>query len=396
MTKINTIIIGGGISGISFSQRLNQAGIENLVIEKEQIGGCITSNTYKDIWFEMGAHTIYNSYSDTIDFIKNNNLEEEIITRKKLPFLFVTPKNQIQSIFSNLNYLTLIPSYIKNRKISKEDKTVKQYASQVFGENNYDKTFKYCFSAVLSQNSDTFPMKYLFKKYARDTSLPRSFTLKDGLSTLLSKSSINCVNEDVINIAKTENSEWLITTNKSVYTSKNICLATPWNITKNLISKILPSIANHQHAPTMSNLTSIAVVIAKEKLNHIKNLAGLIGKQQFFYSAVSRDVVEHDKYRAIVFHCKTDNGYSFDTLINKITKLLKISSNAILHTSTKQNSLPCYNKNHDEFIKDLDDALSNYSNIFITGNFFDRLAVENCIRRSNKQVGKFINHKSTG
>lgn len=394
MITVNTIIIGGGISGISFSQRLSQAGVENLVIEKEQIGGCISSNTYKDIWFEMGAHTIYNSYSDTIGFIKKNDLNKEVITRKKLPFLFVTPKNQIQSIFSNLNYLTLIPNYIKNRNISKEGKTVKQYASKVFGKSNYDKTFKYCFSAVLSQDSDNFPMKYLFKKYDRDTSLPRSFTLKKGLATLATRPDINSINEDVLRVLPTENNDWIVTTNKSTYVSKNICFATPWNVTRKLISDILPNTANHEYAPTMSHLTSIGVVIAKEKLNHIKNIAGLIGKQQFFYSALSRDVVGHDKYRAIVFHCKAGSRYNTDDLINKITELLKISGEDILHTTIKKNSLPCYNKNHDSFIKELEDSLSAYNNVFITGNFFDRLAVENCIRRSNHQADTLLNNKS--
>ena len=99
MKHIDTIIIGGGISGISFSNKLNQAGIKNAIFEHKQIGGCIATANYKDFWFEMGAHTIYNSYSDTIDFIKNKNLVEQIATRKKLPFLFVQPNSKIQSIF---------------------------------------------------------------------------------------------------------------------------------------------------------------------------------------------------------------------------------------------------------------------------------------------------------
>lgn len=395
MIKINTVILGGGISGVSFSQKLTKENIENIVIEKEQIGGCIYSAKYNDLWFEMGAHTIYNSYSDTIEFIKKNKIQQDIATRKKLPFLMVMPTNQIQSIFSNLNYLTLVPSYIFNRKISKDDKTVKQYASQVFGKKNYDNTFKYCFSAVLSQDSDNFPMKYLFKKYDRDTSFPRNFTFKDGLSNLFKNTSVNLVKGEVFKISQTDDKQWLIMTNNATYNAKNICLATPWNITKNLIYEILPSIASHQYSPKMSHLTSIGIVVSKDKLKHIKDIAGLIGKEQFFYSAVSRDVIKHPNLRAIVFHCKSQPNLEMKNIRNKATGVLGISTKDIIHAHTKQNSLPCYNKNHDIFIKDLEDALTKHKNLFITGNFFDRLAIENCIRRSNHQASKLICNKNT-
>ena len=53
MRHIDTIIIGGGISGISLSDKLNNAGIENTIFEYKQIGGCIATANYKDFWFEM-------------------------------------------------------------------------------------------------------------------------------------------------------------------------------------------------------------------------------------------------------------------------------------------------------------------------------------------------------
>ena len=389
MKHIDTIIIGGGISGISLSKKLNQANIENSIFEYQQIGGCIATSNYKDFWFEMGAHTMYNSYSDTIDYIKNNNLTDQITMRRKLPFLLVKPNNKIQSIFTNLNWLTLAFSYIRNSRISKENQTVSQYSKKVFGKSNYNKTFKYCFNAVLSQGSENFPMEYLFKKYPRDTTLPRSFTLKKGLSGLFDNHT-NFINEKVIEIIKNDNN-WLVKTNNNTYTSRNICLATPWNVSEELLADILPKIANHPNRPTTSKLTSIGVVVKKHDLKQIKYLAGLIGKEQFFYSAVSRDIINDDKLRAIVFHCK-DHATNEDCLISQITKLLNIDKNQILHTQIKYQSLPKYNKNHTKFIDDLNKGLQHQENLYITGNFFDRLAIENCIRRSNTEASKIINN----
>ena len=134
MRHIDTIVIGGGISGISFTKELIDTHINSIVFEKNKIGGCIDSQQYQDIWFEMGAHTIYNSYSDTIKFIKKSKLENAIQSRIKLPFLLVKQDNKIQSIFRNINIPSAVFYYIKNRNITKEKITVSQYAKTVFGK----------------------------------------------------------------------------------------------------------------------------------------------------------------------------------------------------------------------------------------------------------------------
>lgn len=390
MKHINTIIIGAGISGISLSQKLNQANVENYIFEPNDIGGCIYSAKYDDFWFEMGAHTIYNSYSDTIEYIRNSSLKRNIQPRVKAPFLFVQPNNKIQSIFTNLNPFSLALSFLTNAKTSKDDKTVGEYARKVFGKSNYEKTFKYCFNAVLSQNSENFPMEYLFKKYDRDKTLPRSFTLKNGLSELFKEEEHKIIKESVKKVTN-ENNKWIIQTDKATYTADNLCFATPWNITEKLLEDIAPSIAKHKYRPNISNLTSVGIVIAKEKLKHIKKLAGLIGKEQFFFSAVTRDVIENKKYRAVTFHCPSNTVH--EEIINKITKLLKISKQDILYTHIKENTLPCYHRNHSIFLEDLEKELQKQSNLFISGNFFDRLAIENCIRRSNIEANRIIQNK---
>ncbi|APC91236.1 MULTISPECIES: NAD(P)-binding protein [Francisella] len=387
----NTIIIGAGISGISLAKRLTNATIENCIFEANKVGGCIDSISYNDFWFEMGAHTIYNSYADTIAYMCDNSLEQNIQPRKKLPFLFVQPNNKIQSIITNLNPFSLLFSFLKNSKITKQDKTVNEYAIKVFGKGNYTKTLKYCFDAVLSQNSKNFPMEYLFKKYDRDTTLPRSFTLKKGLAELFKKHNQNVIKETVISVTKQQ--KWHIHTSLAEYTCENLCFATPWDVTESLLEKILPNLAAHQYRPTMSKLISVGIVSSKTSLKHIKKLAGLIGKEQFFYSAVSRDVVDNPDYRAIVFHCLND--FSENELIDKVTKLLKITKEDILHIHIKNNTLPCYHRHHSQFLQDLDKELQKHPNLFISGNFFDRLAIENCIRRSNNQADKIIQNKTS-
>ncbi|MDE5014775.1 protoporphyrinogen oxidase, partial [Francisella tularensis subsp. holarctica] len=80
-----------------------------------------------------------------IDYIHRNSLGKDIQPRKKRPFLFVQPNNKIQSIFINITPFTAALSFLKNRKVSKQDKTVSEYDTKLFGKKNYSKTLKYCF-----------------------------------------------------------------------------------------------------------------------------------------------------------------------------------------------------------------------------------------------------------
>ena len=394
MKHINTIIIGGGISGITIASELAKLGIDYIIIEKDTVGGCIDTHHYQDIWFEMGGHTVYNSYAKTLDFIKENSIDSFVQKRKKLPFLFVDEHSQIKSIFKNINLFSAAFNYIKNRNINKNHLSVSQYASKIFGKKNHNRTFKYCFDAVLSQDSSKFPMRYLFKKYPRDKSFPRSFTFTQGLSTFFKNSEkSNIVKDQVLSIKKTDNNIWNITTKNSTYTATNICIATPWNVTESLLKDILPNISAHKNKPTMSKLLSVAIVIDKKSIDTLSDIAGLIGKEQFFYSVISRDVIKHDSLRSLVFHCK-DVQSTEQEILNKITRLLKIDKNDILYITSKQNTLPCYNLNHDKFISDLDFELSDYNNLYVAGNYIDRIAIENCIKRSVKEANRLKSDNS--
>ncbi|APC97992.1 NAD(P)-binding protein [Francisella frigiditurris] len=391
MTKhFDIIIVGGGISGISFAQEMTKQNINYCLFEKNEIGGCIKTKHYKDFWFEQGAHTLYNSYGNTISYIEKNNLLDKIINRTKLPFLFVTSNNKVQSLIRNLNIFSLAFNFIKNKNISKIDKSISEYATKAFGEKNYNNTLKYCFDAVLSQNSEFFPMEYLFKKYPRNKNLPRSFTLEKGLSSLFAESNkLNINNEEVLNIKKL-NDNWEVTTKNNTYTAKNICLATEWGNTKKLLENIAPEISEHSFQPTTSEIYSTSIIINSKDIE-FKKIAGLIGKEQFFYSTVSRDIINHPNLRALTFHCKKNNGS--ENLL-KISKLLKLDLDKVLDIQIKQNTLPCYNKKHSLFIKDLDNFLLKNTGIYLTGNFFDRLAIENCIKRSYTEALRYTNNNT--
>ncbi len=67
----DVIVVGGGISGLAFAFKAATSGRKVVLFEAgEMVGGCIYSARRDDFWFEMGAHTTYNSYGGLLDIIQ--------------------------------------------------------------------------------------------------------------------------------------------------------------------------------------------------------------------------------------------------------------------------------------------------------------------------------------
>ena len=83
MNHPDVIVIGAGISGLSFAWKAAQAQRKVLILEKrERIGGCIYSYRYDDgFWYELGAHTVYNSYSGLLDLVSESGLADKLVQR---------------------------------------------------------------------------------------------------------------------------------------------------------------------------------------------------------------------------------------------------------------------------------------------------------------------------
>ncbi len=70
------IVIGGGVSGLSLAWKAASAGKRALVLERERrVGGCFTTHRLPGgFWFEMGAHTTYNSYGSFLEVVEGAGL----------------------------------------------------------------------------------------------------------------------------------------------------------------------------------------------------------------------------------------------------------------------------------------------------------------------------------
>ena len=87
MKQFDAIVIGAGISGLSFASYAAGAGLSTLVIERsERVGGCFHSHRFEGkaagFWLELGAHTCYNSYGGLIGIMEQHGLMGSILARE--------------------------------------------------------------------------------------------------------------------------------------------------------------------------------------------------------------------------------------------------------------------------------------------------------------------------
>jgi len=391
--KYDIIIAGSGISGMSLAYYCAKDGLKVLVIEKNKIlGGSFTTEYTENFWLELGAHTMYNSYGDLIGIIEGCGLANDIIKRKKVPYK-VYKNGKIRSVISQFSILELLFSIPSLFSIKKDNQTVESYYSRIVGKKNYKNFFQYMFNAVPSQPTNNFPANVLFKKRSRRKDILRSYTFKKGIRSIIEAISDHPeidtrVDLSINSIIRMENSFLVNTENNQSFKSEYIALATPVNVTGNLVEKLNPEISKQIDKIYNVKTDSVGIIVKKENVD-IKEIAGIIGINTDFYSVVSRDVVEDLNYRGFVFHFKPGK-YDNEEKINYICKALNISKNNIVNTHYAQNIVPSFRQGHESIVDDIDKLLSN-EKIFITGNYFAGMAIEDCVIRSHQEHGRLQN-----
>ncbi len=70
-SDLDVVIVGAGISGLACASYAARAGLHCAVLEQAaEPGGRIhTVRTSQGFWFELGAHTLYNSYGALLEIL---------------------------------------------------------------------------------------------------------------------------------------------------------------------------------------------------------------------------------------------------------------------------------------------------------------------------------------
>jgi len=388
------IIIGGGISGISYAHYLKSINQNTLILEKSnRAGGQIQSISSKNIpgyWRELGSHTCYNSYTHLLSILKESSSEDRIQPLKKSSYVLYD--NKIKSLFAGIFPFSLMWNIPKILFSDKTGQTVRQYFRPLFGKRNYDTLFTNAFRAVICQPADDYPAEmFLKRRKTRFEEFPRKYSMKNGLSSfikhLITKNALNLITEsEVISVKLQEGSYTIETKTGNTYTARNIALAVNPQIVSRLLRNIEPEISDRLATIPSFESDSINVIVQKDKLR-IKEVAGIISLSDKFMSAVSRDTIEDENYRSFTFHFQQNMADSVEQK-NIICKVLDISPADILEIITVGHELPSPRIQHLHLDKQIENIRQNNS-VYILGNYFYGLSLEDCVHRSKDEFERY-------
>jgi protoporphyrinogen oxidase len=390
VSRYDIVIIGAGISGLSLAHYCAAQGLKLLIIEKsERAGGALHSERFADtggFWIEMGAHTCYNSYTNLIDILEDCGAISKLVAREKVPFKMLV-ENKIKSIPCQLDFLELLLSAPNIFSLKKQGQSVKSYYSKILGDKNFERVLSPALNAVISQDASDFPADMLFKKRSRRKDIIKNFTLTDGVQAIAdsisSHENIEIILGKTVLSVKHGNGIFRTETDGGLYESESLAVATPAFTAAQLLMESFPELSKKLSQIKVESVESIAVVVKKNVTTSMPPVAGIIPSSGSFYSAVSRDTVKHDTYRGFTFHFKP-GIVNKDIKLKTISEALGINKTQIEHITEKENLVPSLRVGHEALVSKIDRAISQ-SRLFLTGNYFDGMAIEDCVTRSKRE-----------
>ena len=389
MSTYDVIVIGAGISGLSFAHYCSKEGMKTLLIEKNaHVGGTIHSHAFKaadGFWVELGAHTCYNSYSNLIGIIEDCNIADQLIAREKVPFKMLV-SGRIKSIPSQLNFLELLVSAPSLFTLKPQGKSVGSYYSRIVGCSNFERVIGPAINAVLSQRADDFPADMVFKKRVRRKDIRKKFTLTGGLQSIadiaaLGKN-IDIIKGKEVRAVTFKGGAFEIATDNALYYADIMAMATPASSATELLQDSFPGLSSQLSQIKVEAVESVGTAIDKQMVS-IAPIAGLIPFSDSFYSAVTRDTVTHCKYRGFTFHFKP-GLLSREAKLLRIAEVLGVEMKQLEHIVEKVNFIPSLKVGHNILVSAIEESIAG-SRLFLTGNYFDGMAIEDCVTRSRKE-----------
>jgi oxygen-dependent protoporphyrinogen oxidase len=433
--KVETIIIGAGISGLSTAHFLSKKSSDFLVIESEKkVGGIISTKKKSGFLCENGPNTVLLNNDAIKELIKDCELHNEIIlpneSAKKNRFVF--HKSKVQAlptkplqIFSSplLSFWDKIQFLLELvRPTKKENVTVKDFFDYRFSSNFTNQFIEPFLTGIYAGNIKKMSMKHALRKVwdieQENGSLIRGlmkknsskkqapiFNFKNGLSQLTEKIKLNLddkilTNHSVASIQKTENGYRLII-NEKEYFCKNIISTIPAFSLANLIKdkNLIKQLKQVKYAPAEVFHFGFKKEDIKNHINGFGLLTKESDKKSFLGVLFNSEIFDHVSSKESKLFTVIVGGerqphlcqLAIDKLQTLIEKELKelIQSKENPHFSNHysyKKGIPQYQMNHQELLDSINNFEEKNENFLISGNYTKGVSVSDCIENAKKLV----------
>ena len=171
------------------------------------------------------------------------------------------------------------------------------------------------------------------------------------------------------------------------YQARNLVMAAPVPAAALLLNASFPEVAAVLKEIGSSKVETLAVAAKKEDVA-LAPAAIIVPVKDNFYSIVTRDVVPDERWRGFTFHFKPDL-LDKAAKLKRISEILHINQEKITHSVAKTNYLPALKVGHDKITDKIDELISDQP-LFITGNYWLGLAMEDCVSRSLREFKRFV------
>ncbi|MFO1420424.1 MAG: FAD-dependent oxidoreductase [Candidatus Competibacteraceae bacterium] len=388
-SRYDLLIVGAGISGLSMAHYAAGAGLNALVLERDhRPGGCLHSHRFTGeldgFWLELGAHSSFNSYTNLLAILEQIGLMDRLQRRAKVGFRLFAD-GAVKSIPAQLYWPELALAPFRLLGSNKAGRGVAEYYGHIVGRRNYAAVFEPAFNAVICQPASDYPADGLFNSRSRRKDVPRGFTLPGGLQTIAdtlgARPEIRIEFGQAAREIRRDGVEFRVRADRGEYTARALCLATPAAEATELLRAVFPAIAARLAEIAIATVESVGVALPADRVR-LPPVAGLIGRDEAFYSAVSRDTAPDARYRGFTFHFRP-GVLDEDGKLNRIAQVLNAPRAALgaENVATTNNQLPALRVGHGERTHHLAVALAG-SRLALTGNYFTGVAIEDCVTRS--------------
>jgi oxygen-dependent protoporphyrinogen oxidase len=277
---------------------------------------------------------------------------------------------------------------------------MRQRFSKLLGARNFAETLSPFLAAVPSQSADDFPAAgpgSLFKKRPRRKDIVRSFGLEGGLSTLVEALArhpnltvrLSCPAESLERLPDTTR----VMVKGEAFDAAYVALAVPPDRAATFARKAFPELAAALERVATTDVETLGVSLPIER-TWMPPCAFVVPVDDLFFSMVTRDPFPHPSRRGFAFHFRP--GVPYEDKLQRMADVLKIERSELGTTfpvTAQFARLPSPRVGHDAIVAAIDQALVG-TPLAVTGNFFQGLAIEDCIQRSLAEVARLFTQSS--
>ena len=433
LKKVDIIILGSGISGLTLGFYLEKKNKDFLVFEScNSFGGNISTKNKKGFICENGPNTVLinnDSVKDLISDLKikndviypnNNNNKRFLINKGKL---IKIPQSFGQFLKSNILSLSAKIRIFFEIFIKKSDKnfSVYDFFKRRFGKEFHDVLIEPFLTGIYAGNTRKMSIKFVLKKIwnleqnygsvilgfikkkSRNIS-PKSFNFKNGLSDLTNtihqkiKDKIR-FNSKITSISKIGNLYEITVNNNIKYRCTKLISTIPAYALSEIIfdKKLSQCLKKIYYCP----IYVLHLGLEKQKIKNDISGFGVLTKPSdnksflgiIFNSRIFPHLAPSDKDLITVMVggtrqeqlLKTNKELLFDKIVSDIKKLISYDGQIIMkHDFLWEKGIPQYGLNHDNITNEIKNFENKNKDLHIIGNYVNGISVSDCVEKAVK------------